>query len=119
MLGEALELPAFKVQVLDLQRTSIGDGIRIRVAYRVTAGRSAVTVFPSEAFRVVADGVPRAVSRTFDKLTGRESSSVRAEAGATADAVSEFNIPDTTDHLVLRFADRQQGGAVARRLPAS
>jgi hypothetical protein len=60
------------------------------------------------------------VTRTFDKLSGRESSAVSVGNDAAADAVAEFHIRDTTDDLVLRFADRgQQGGAVARRLPTS
>jgi TIR domain len=119
VLGEALDLASFKVQVLDVQRTRTGDGTRIRVTYRVAAGESSVRVYFSRFIRVVAGGVPRAVTRTIYRHSGQESVGVDVQAETAEDLVSEFHIPDATDDLVLHFADRQQGADVARRLPAS
>ncbi len=110
MLGEALTLSSSVVEVLGVERSSIGQQrTRVAVTFRVRTGPSEGVAISDDAVRVFAGGVPYAPTRSWG------STFIARESAQSLSAV--FEVEDAGGDLVLRFGDSQRGGVVARRLP--
>jgi len=108
--GEVIELPGGRISVLgvDIRR---GASTRVSLRLRATASPKADWFISADTFRLLADGVPRALDA--QSIENSQPSSLFLVARESAvDFTRVFSIADKSDDLVLQL---RIGDAVERR----